>query len=189
MDTPNPSLFSTANAPATSCAPAETAAKAAGSATRWVTREHPRIDRIACPWLLCRFVDADAQFLYLPTAQVRAVAHAQNATPYDVNADVADTPFTHDGALCSFDAFIKIYRLGNDSALAKLADIVRGADTDRLELAPQAAGLLAVSLGMSRTCPEDHAMLEAMMPVYDALYAWCRDAVAGTDEQHNWKPA
>lgn len=189
MDTTNPSLFSTANAPANSRAPAEPAAKAPGGATRWVTREHARIDRIACPWLVRRFVDADAQFLYVPTAQVRAVAQAQNATPYDVNADVADTPFTHDGALCSFDAFIKIYRLGNDTALAKLADIVRGADTDRLDLAPQAAGLLAVSLGMSRTCPDDHAMLEAMMPVYDALYAWCRDAVAGTDEQHNWKPA
>lgn len=189
MDTTNPSLFSTANAPANSRAPAEPAAKAAGGATRWVTREHARIDRIACPWLVRRFVDADAQFLYVPTAQVRAVAQAQNATPYDVNADVADTPFTHDGALCSFDAFIKIYRLGSDTALAKLADIVRGADTDRLDLAPQAAGLLAISLGMSRSVREDHAMLEAMLPVYDALYAWCRDAVAGTDEQHNWKPA
>lgn len=189
MDTPNPSLFSTANAPANSRAPAELAAKAAGGATRWVTRERPKIDRIACPWLVRRFVDAQAQFFYVPTAQVRAVAHAQNATPYDVNTDVADTPFTHVGALCSFDAFIKIYRLGSDTALAKLADIVRGADTDRLDLAPQAAGLLAVSLGMSRTCLDDLAMLEAMMPVYDALYAWCRDAVAGTDEQHNWKPA
>lgn len=189
MDTPNPSLFSTANAAAHSRAPAELAAKAPGGATRWVTREHPRIDRIACRWLVRRFVDADAQFLYVPTSQVRAVAQDQHATPYDVNADVADTPFTHDGALCSFDAFIKIYRLDHDTALAKLAGIVRGADTNRLELAPQAAGLLAVSLGMSRTCPDDLAMLEAMMPVYDALYAWCRDAVAGTDEQHNWKPA
>ncbi len=165
------------------------AAKAAGGATRWVTREHPRIDRIACPWLLRRFVDADAQFLYVPTAQVRAVARDQHATAYDVNAGVVDTSFTHHGAQCSFDAFITNYRLGNDTALAKLAGIVRGADTDRLDLAPQAAGLLAVSLGMSRNCPDDHAMLEAMMPVYDALYAWCRDAVAGTDEQHNWKPA
>ena len=139
MDTTNPSLFSTANAPANSRAPAELAAKAAGGATRWVTREHPKIDRIACPWLVRRFVDADAQFLYVPTAQVRAVAQDQHATPYDVNAGVADTSFTHDGALCSFDAFIKIYRLGSDTALAKLADIVRGADTDRLDLAPQAA--------------------------------------------------
>jgi hypothetical protein len=117
------------------------------------------------------------------------VATAQSATPYDVNASVADTPFTHDGARCSFDAFVQIYRLHADTALARLADIVRAADTDRLEMAPQAAGLLALSLGMSRNNPDDHAMLEAMMPVYDALYAWCRDAVAGTDEAHNWKPA
>ena len=165
------------------------ATKATGSATRWVTREHPKIDRIACPWLVRRFIDADAQFLYVPTAQVRAVAQEQNATPYDVNAEVADTRFAHEGGQCSFDAFIKVYRLGCDTALAKLADIVRAADTNRLELAPQAAGLLAVSLGMSRTRPEDHAMLEVMMPVYDALYAWCRDAVGGGDEQHNWRLA
>lgn len=164
-------------------------AKATGSATRWVTRERPKIDRIACPWLLRRFIDAQAQFLYVPTAQVCAVAQQQNATPYDVNADVAATAFTHDGALCSFDAFIKIYRLGTDAALARLVDIVRGADTDQLELAPQAAGLLAVSLGMSRTYQDDHTMLEAMMPVYDALYTWCVDAVAGANQQHNWTPA
>lgn len=163
--------------------------KAAGSSTRWVTRERPKIDRIACPWLLRRFVDTQAQFHYVPTDQVRAVAQTQHATPYDVNADVADTPFTHDGEWCSFDAFIKIYRLGADTALLRLAGIVRGADTDRLALAPQAAGLLAVSLGMSRNITDDHAMLAAMMPVYDALYTWCRDAVAGTDEKHNWRPA
>ena len=164
-------------------------AKPAGSTSRWVTRERPKIDRIACPWLVRRWVDASAQFLYVPPAQVRAVAQVQHATPYDVNADVADTDFTHDGAQCSFDAFIKIYRLGADRALAKLATIVRGADTDRLDLAPQAAGLLAVSLGMSRRMMDDHALLDAMMPVYDALYTWCCDAVAGQDEKHNWKPA
>jgi rhodanese-related sulfurtransferase len=163
--------------------------KPAGSATRWVTRERPKIDRIACPWLVRRFVDAQAEFLYVPTAQVRAVAHAQQAMPYDVNADVADTEFTHQGDQCSFDAFIHLYHLGADTALARLAAIVRGADTDRLDLTPQAAGLLAVSLGMSRSIPNDLAMLEAMMPVYDALYVWCRDAVAGVDEPHNWKPA
>ena len=165
------------------------APKPAGSATRWVTRERPKIDRIACPWLVRRFVDAQAQFLYVPPAQVSTVAAAQNATPYDVNADVADTRFTHDGELCSFDAFIQIYHLGADTALARLAHIVRGADTDRLDLAPQAAGLLAVSLGMSRRIGDDLAMLDAMLPIYDALYAWCRDAVAGTDEKHNWTPA
>jgi rhodanese-related sulfurtransferase len=164
-------------------------AKPVGSATCWVTRERPKIDRIACPWLIHRFVDAQAQFLYVPTSEVQAVATTQNATPYDVNASVADTPFTHDGARCSFDAFVRIYHLHADTALARLADIVRAADTDRLDLAPQAAGLLALSLGMSRNIPDDHAMLEAMMPAYDALYAWCRDAVAGTDEAHNWKPA
>jgi rhodanese-related sulfurtransferase len=164
-------------------------AKAAGSSTRWVTRERPKIDRIACPWLLRRFVDAQAQFLYVPTDQVAAVARREAAMAYDVNAEVTDTRFTHEGELCSFDAFVKIYRLGADTALVRLAEIVRGADTNRLDLAPQAAGLLAVSLGMSRTMTDDHAMLEAMMPVYDALYAWCRDAVAGSDEQHSWKPA
>jgi rhodanese-related sulfurtransferase len=165
------------------------AAKPAGGSTCWVTRERPKIDRIACPWLIRRFVDAQAQFLYVPTSEVQVVATAQNATPYDVNAGVADTPFTHDGAMCSFDAFVRIYHLHADTALARLADIVRAADTDQLDMAPQAAGLLAISLGMSRNIPDDQAMLEAMMPVYDALYAWCRDAVAGTDEAHNWKPA
>lgn len=163
--------------------------KPSASATRWVTRERPKIDRIACPWLVRRFIDAQAQFLYVPTAKVQTVADAQHATPYDVNANVAQTPFTHQGEWCSFDAFIAQYRLGADTALARLATIVRGADTDRLDLAPQAAGLLAVSLGMSRSMADDLAMLDAMMPVYDALYTWCRDAVAGTDEPHNWKPA
>lgn len=164
-------------------------AKAPGSATRWVTRERPKIDRIACPWLVRRFIDAQAQFLYVPTAQVRLVASQEAAMPYDVNVDVASTLFTHHGDLCSFDAFMDHYRLGSDPALVCLASIVRGADTQRLDLAPQAAGLLAVSLGMSRSMGDDLAMLAAMMPVYDALYVWCRDAVAGTDEQHNWKPA
>lgn len=163
--------------------------KPAGASTCWVTRERPKIDRIACPWLLRRFVDAQAQFLYVPAAQVRATALEQQATAYDVAPDLADTAFTHDGARCSFDAFIRIYGLGADPALVRLAEIVRAADTDHLELAPQAAGLLAVSLGMSRTISDDLKMLVAMMPVYDALYAWCRDAVAGIDEQHNWKPA
>ncbi|MEI8030925.1 MAG: chromate resistance protein ChrB domain-containing protein [Comamonadaceae bacterium] len=164
-------------------------AKPPGASTRWVTREGPKIDRIACPWLVRRFVDTQAQFFYVPPAQVRTLAQTESATPYDVNADIADTCFAHDGALCSFDAFIRIYHLGTDTALAKLAVIVRGADTDRLDLAPQAAGLLAVSLGMSRRLTDDQTMLETMMPVYDALYAWCRDAVAGTDGKHNWKPA
>jgi rhodanese-related sulfurtransferase len=165
------------------------ATKASQHHTRWVTRARPKIDRIACPWLVKRFVDADAEFLYVPTEQVRQTAECQSATAYDVGPNVADTVFTHDDDLCSFDAFIKHYRLGQDTALARLAMIVRAADTDRLDLAPQAAGLLSISLGMSRSHSDDHAMLAAMLPVYDALYTWCRDAVAGQDEQHNWKPA
>ena len=163
--------------------------KAVGSPTRWVTRERPKIDRIACPWLVRRFVDEHAHFLYVPPGQVRAEAAIQNAMPFDVNASVADTDFTHVGDLCSFDAFIRLYRLGGDAALAQLANIVRGADTDQLALSPQAAGLLAVSVGMSRTHVDDLAMLAAMMPLYDALYAWCCDAVAGRDEPHTWKPS
>lgn len=163
--------------------------KAMDSPTRWVTRARPKIDRIACPWLIRRFVDADAEFLYVPTEQVRHVAAQQSATAYDVGLHVAETVFTHAGERCSFDAFLKHYRLGHDAALTRLATIIRAADTDRLELAPQAAGLLSISLGMSRLQADDHAMLDAMLPVYDALYAWCRDAVAGQDEKHNWKPA
>lgn len=164
------------------------APKASQHPTRWVTRARPKIDRIACPWLVKRFVDAGAEFLYVPTEQVRQTAENQSATAYDVGPNVADTVFTHDGDLCSFDAFIKHYHLGQDTALARLAVIVRAADTDRLGLTPQAAGLLSISLGMSRTHNDDHAMLAVMLPVYDALYAWCCDAVAGQDEQHNWKP-
>lgn len=162
--------------------------KAAGGGTRWVTRERPKIDRIACPWLIRRFVDASAQFLYVPTDQVAQVAAREKAVAYDVAPNVASTPFSHVGEHCSFDAFIERYHLEHDAALQRLALIVRGADTDRLELAPQCAGLVALSIGMSRIEPDDRAMLVTMLPVYDALYAWCRDAVAGQDEKHNWKP-
>jgi rhodanese-related sulfurtransferase len=147
----------------------ETAAKPAGSATRWVTRERPKIDRIACPWLVRRFVDPEAEFLYVPAADVKTIAQEKTATPYDV----ADVEFTHVGELCSFDAFLRLFRL-EDPALAKLATIVRAADTSRLELAPQAPGLLAISQGLSRIYPNDLEMLEHGMVMYDALYAWCR---------------
>lgn len=163
--------------------------KAAGGGTRWVTRERPKIDRIACPWLIRRFVDASAEFLYVPTDQVAQVAAREKAAAYDVAPQVASTPFSHVGEHCSFDAFIERYHLEHDAALQRLALIVRGADTDRLELAPQCAGLVALSVGMSRIEPDDRVMLVTMLPVYDALYAWCRDAVAGQDEKHNWKPA
>jgi rhodanese-related sulfurtransferase len=155
--------------------------KPAGAESRWVTRERPKIDRIACPWLIARFVDRSAQFLYVPTKEVHDVAKARDAIPYDV----ADVRFTHDGELCSFDAFVKHYRLGDDPALRRLAVIVRGADTARLELAPQAAGLAALSLGLSRLFADDHEMLGHGMVHYDALYAWCRE---GQDEVHTWNP-
>jgi hypothetical protein len=147
----------------------ETAAKAAGAGTRWVTRERPKIDRIACPWLVRRFVDPDAEFLYVPAAEVQKTALEKTATPYDV----AGVEFTHEGELCSFDAFLRKLNL-KEPALDRLATIVRGADTSRLDLAPQAPGLLAISQGLSRIYPNDLEMLEHGMVMYDALYAWCR---------------
>ena len=155
--------------------------KPAAATTRWVTRERPKIDRIACPWLIARFVDRDAEFLYVPTPEVRDAAKARDAIPYDI----PDVHFSHDGALCSFDAFIKHYRLGGDPALEQLARIVRGADTAKLDLAPQAPGLAAISLGLSRNFPDDHEMLKHGMVMYDALYRWCKE---GQDELHTWNP-
>ena len=155
--------------------------KPQGASTRWVTRERPKIDRIACPWLISRFVDRNAEFLYVPTSEVRDAAEQRDAIPYDI----PDVHFSHEGERCSFDAFLKHYRL-NDPALQQLALIVRGADTARLELAPQAAGLAAISLGLSRRFADDHEMLEHGMVMYDALYAWCK---GGRDELHTWNPA
>ena len=149
---------------------------------KWVTRERPKTDRIACPWLIRRFVEPDAEFLYVPTERVSAVAEETGATPYDIPG--AD-PFSHVGELCSFDAFIRVYEI-EDPALDRLALIVRGADTSRPELAPQSPGLLALSLGMSANIPDDHAMLEQGMVMYDALYAWCRSLQG---ERHDWPPA
>jgi rhodanese-related sulfurtransferase len=154
------------------------AAKPAGAVTRWVTRERPRIDRIACPWLVARFIDADAEFLYVPSADVLRVARDLQAVPYDV----PDVEFSHVGERCSFDAFLARFRL-RDPALDELARIVRGADTGRLDLAPQAAGLLAISLGLSRLFADDHEMLRHGMATYDALYRWCRE---GKEEAHSW---
>ena len=144
--------------------------KPADDSTRWVTRERPKIDRIACPWLIARFVDPGARFLYVPAKQVLQAADANDAVPYDV----PDVHFTHDGDLCSFDAFLKHYRL-TDPALARLATIVRGADTARLDLAPQSPGLAAISLGLSRNFADDHEMLRHGMVMYDALYTWCKE--------------
>jgi len=149
--------------------------------TRWVTRERPKIDRIACPWLLARFVDPEAEFLYVPAKEVLDTAKARDAVPYDV----PDVHFTHEGERCSFDAFIRHFHL-SDPALDQLATIVRGADTARPDLAPQASGLAAISLGLSRRYADDHEMLRHGLVMYDALYAWCK---GGQDEVHTWNPA
>src|SRR5438132_5615606 len=133
---------------------------------RWITRERPKIDRVACPWLITRFIDLQAEFLFAPPAEVRARAGGLHAIPYDVEG----VELCHDGPLCSFDAFLRKYAL-TDPALHELAVIVRGADTDRLDLAPQAAGLLAISLGLSQLFPDDHELLALGFVVYDALYA------------------
>ena len=156
--------------------------KVADTTTSWVTRERPKIDRIACPWLIRRFIDPEASFLYVPTERVFDVAAAAGAIAYDIPGA---EPFSHDGELCSFDAFLKEYGI-KDPALDALALIVRGADTARLDLAPQCAGLLAFSLGLSANFPDDRRMLEHGLVMYDALYAWCRDC---RDQGHDWNPA
>jgi len=136
---------------------------------RWVTRERPKIDRIACPWLIRRFVDREAEFLFVPSAQVQEVARSAPAIAYDVPG----VELTHEGERCSFDAFLRKYAI-TQPGLDALALIVRAADTDRLDLAPQAAGLLAISLGLGEIYTDDHALLAQGMIVYDALFAWCR---------------
>ncbi len=146
--------------------------------TVWVTRHRPKIDRIACPWLIRRFIDHKAQFLFVAPAEVLDVAAYFNATPFDVE----DAFWSHRGDQCSFDAFVEEMSL-NFPPLLHLATIVRGADTNRHDLAPEAAGLLAASLGLSRMYRDDLAQLEAGMTLYDAFYRWCRDA---TDEGHDW---
>jgi rhodanese-related sulfurtransferase len=155
--------------------------KPRGASTRWVTRERPKIDRIACPWLVHRFVDQDAQFVYVPATEVRSVAKEREAVPYDI----PDVHFSHEGELCSFDAFLSHYGLASDPALRELAIIVRGADTNRMQLAAQASGLAAISLGLSRNFEDDHEMLGHGMVMYDALYTWCKH---GKDEVHTWNP-
>jgi hypothetical protein len=147
---------------------------------KWVTRERPKIDRIACPWLIARFIDAAPEFLYVPAADVLNVAAKLDAVPYDIPG----VEMSHVGELCSFDAFLAKYRL-SEPALQQLAAIVRGADTSRLELTPQSAGLYAISLGLSRCFADDHEMLKHGLVMYDALYAWCR---VGRDEAHRWPP-
>lgn len=138
---------------------------------KWVTRARPKIDRIACPWLVARFIDPAAEFLYVPADDVLKVAEETGAIPYDIPG----VAHGHVGELCSFDAFLRLHEL-TDPALQQLAVIVRGADTGRLDLAPQCAGLLAQSLGLSALYADDHAMLRQGMVMYDAYYAWLQHA-------------
>jgi rhodanese-related sulfurtransferase len=147
--------------------------------TVWVTRARPKVDRIACPWLIRRFVDPAAVFLFVAPAEVAGVAERFAATPFDVDGVF----WSHRGEQCTFDTMVEELGLGAFAALERLAVIVRGADTARPELAPQAAGLLAASLGLSRMFADDLAQLDAGMLLYDAFYRWCRDAV---DETHDW---
>ena len=147
---------------------------------KWVTRERPKIDRVACPWLIARFIDANAEFLFVPPADVSRVARETGAIPYDVEG----VELSHEGPLCSFDAFLAKYQL-REPALDELARIVRGADTDRLDTTPQCAGLLAISLGLSRIYQDDHEQLRHGFVIYDALYAWLREA---RSERHSWNP-
>ena len=148
---------------------------------QWITRERPKIDRIASPWLIARFIDKEPEFLYVPAGEVLSTASSTGAIPYDI----PNVELSHVGERCSFDAFLAKYSL-DDLALHQLATIVRGADTSRLDLTPQSAGLYALSLGLSHNFSDDHEMLKHGLVMYDALYAWCRSCQA---ETHNWPPA
>ncbi len=143
------------------------------SENKWVTREHPKIDRIACPWLISRFIKPDAEFIYVPPNEVPDVADRVRGTAYDIKG----VQFGHVGERCSFDAIVNFYDI-HDAALDHLATIVRGADTSRPDLLPQCEGLLAISYGLSANFPDDHEMLKHGMIMYDALYTWCRQQVA-----------
>jgi hypothetical protein len=145
---------------------------------RWITRERPKIDRVACPWLITRFVDPEAEFIFVAPEVVQTRAAELDAIPYDVEG----VELSHDGPRCSFDAFLQKYGL-TDPALHELAVIIRGADTDRLDLAPQSAGLLAISLGLSQLFRDDHDLLARGFILYDALYEWLRHAKG---ERHTW---
>ena len=156
-------------------------AAADGGPSRWVTRERPKVDRIGCPWLLRRFVDPQARIFYVAPDQVQEAARELAAVPFDIDG----VEFSHRGELCSFDTFLDRFGL-EDAALRHVARIVRGADTARLDLEPQAAGLLAMALGLSAVYENDHAALAAGMAFYDGLYGWARFA---RGETHNWPAA
>ena len=137
---------------------------------KWVTRERAKVDRIACPWLIKKFVDPDAEFLFVPVDKVLEVAKQQGATPFDA----PDVELGHHGDKVSFDAFIEKYKLGNDPALAELAKIVRGADSHKLDLTPQSGGLDAIAEGFRQTVKDDFDNMSKQFYVYDALYAYCK---------------
>ncbi|MEP4196061.1 MAG: sulfurtransferase/chromate resistance protein [Aliishimia sp.] len=162
----------------TSRIPAKAIPEPVDGATLWVTRHRPKIDRIACPWLIRRFVDTRARVLFVSPAEVMGVAQRYNATPFDVE----DTFWSHRGDFCTFDIMLEEFAL-NSPTLSRLAKVVRAADTNHHDLAPEAAGLLAVSVGLSRQYKNDTEQLEAGMALYDALYRWARD---GFEEGHDW---
>ena len=147
---------------------------------KWITRERPKIDRIACPWLIKKFVDEQAEFIYVPKELVFAKGKAMGAIPYDIPG----AEYSHDGDFCTFDYIVKKHNI-HDAAIQRIALIVRGADTDRFELAPEAAGLWAISAGLSYNLNDDHEQLELGMKIYDALYSWAKFA---SDERHSWNP-
>lgn len=147
---------------------------------KWITRERPKIDRIACPWLIKKFIDTDAEFIYVPKEQVFDRAKELDAIPYDIPG----AEYSHYGQECTFDYIIKKHQL-NDPALRQLSIIVRGADTDNFELAPQSAGLWAISAGLSYNFNNDHEQLDIGMKLYDALYSWAKFV---QEEKHNWNP-
>ena len=147
---------------------------------KWITRERPKIDRIACPWLIKNFVDVDAEFIYVPKDKVFEKAKELNAIPYDLPG----AEYTHVGDYCTFDYIVRKHNI-TDTSVKQIAEIVRGADTDSFELAPQAAGLWAISAGLSYNFKNDQEMLEIGMKIYDALYSWAKYV---QDEKHNWNP-
>ncbi len=148
---------------------------------KWITRERPKIDRIACPWLIKRFIDREAEIIFVPRLEVVMSAKQLGGIPFDIPG----VEYTHYGEECTFDYFIKKHELV-DPALRTIARIVRGADTDRFELAPEAAGLWAVSAGLSYNFKDDYEQLDIGMKIYDALYSWAKFV---SEERHTWNPA
>lgn len=171
-------MYGWRDAPDTLRIPAEAVPNPVAGSTLWVTRHRPKIDRIACPWLIRRFVDPEARFLFVSPAEVQGVADRYGATPFDVE----DVQFSHRGDQCTFDTMLEIFKL-HSPALDRMATIVRGADTNRHDLAPESAGLLALSVGLSRLYRDDQLQLAAGITVYDAVYRWARD---GFEEGHDW---